>query len=200
MKVNEAGHEADEDSAAQAMGLALTALGFDWEDDPNMRETPRRWARMMVNEVCSGSYRDAPKITTFPKAEGADQVYVVGPLSVRSLCSHHLLPITGRAWVVVWPGESLVGLSKFARLCDWVMRRPQIQEEATAQLADAIEALCAPRAVAVTVDAEHHCMTYRGVLHERSRMVTSVMRGAFLTDPDLKAEGLRLIEQAARHP
>ena len=186
------------ENAAYFMGKVLTELGFDWQRDDNMRDTPRRWVRMMVDEVCAGCFQPPPKITAFPKGDGMDQLYVVGPLSVRSLCSHHLLPVVGRAWVCIWPGDQLVGLSKFGRLCDWVMRRPQMQEAATAQLADAIQTLCSPKAVAVTVDAAHFCMTYRGVRHEDSRMVTSVMRGEFLTDASLKAEALRLIEQAGR--
>jgi len=196
MKSNDNGHKAKTHLAIRHMGEVLTALGFDWKNDASMKSTPARWVRMMVDEVCAGSYDPPPRITTFPKDDAADQIYVVGPLSVRSLCSHHLLPVVGKAWVCVWPGSRLVGLSKFARLCDWVMRRPQMQEEATAQLADEIERLCAPRGVAVTVDATHLCMTYRGVLHEHARMVTSVMRGDFLVDESAKAEALRLIQQA----
>jgi GTP cyclohydrolase I len=180
--------------AVEMMGEVLSSLGFDWEGDPNMRDTPQRWVRMMLNEACAGCYTEPPKITAFPN-DGFDQLYIIGPMTVRSMCSHHLLPVVGKAWVCVLPGDKLVGLSKFARLCDWVMRRPTMQEAATNQLADAIEELCAPRAVAVTVDASHMCMTYRGVQHENARMVTSVMRGEFLTKPSLKAEALQLMRQ-----
>lgn len=197
---NGTGAEAHAENAIHFFGKVLTELGFDWQHDPSMQNTPRRWVRMMLDEVCAGSYQPPPAITTFPKAEGADQLYLVGPMTVRSLCSHHLLPVIGHAWVAVLPGARLVGLSKFARLCDWVMRRPQMQEEATAQLADEIEKLCQPQAVAVTVDATHLCMTYRGVKHEDSRMITSVMRGEFLRNASLKAEALRLIDSARARP
>jgi GTP cyclohydrolase I len=174
----------------------LTALGFDWVDDPNMRGTPQRWVKMMMGEVCSGCYAKRPKITTFPNAKALDQLYVVGPMTVRSLCSHHLLPVVGQSWVVLQPGDKLPGLSKFARLNDFIMRRPQMQEEATEQLADEIESMCKPKGLLVVVRATHFCMTYRGVKHEASQMVTQIARGSFRSIPSMKDEALDMVRRA----
>jgi GTP cyclohydrolase I len=118
---------------------------------------PRRVARMMGREVFRGRYQPQPVLTDFPNIGSFDQFYAGGPIAVRSCCAHHLVPITGRAWIGIVPSNRVIGLSKFDRLTDWIMARPQIQEEATEQLADALETAIAPRALGVIVRARHLC-------------------------------------------
>lgn len=181
------------DDVERAVEGLLDALRIDWRNDHNTRGTPRRVAKMYVNEVFSGRYERPPTITDFPNVRELDQVYVVGPVAVRSACSHHLVPIIGQAWVAVLPSERVIGLSKFSRLARWIMARPQIQEEATVQLADAIEEAIKPQGLAVVVRAQHLCMTWRGVREEQTQMTTSVMRGLIRTDAALRAEVMRLL-------
>ena len=122
---------------------------------------------------------------------------IIGPLTVRSACSHHLCPIMGKVWVGVLPSaqSNLIGLSKYARLAGWVMSRPQIQEEAVVQLADMLEQKMQPDGLAVIMEAEHFCMHWRGVKDDDALMTNSVMRGAFLQDPALRREFLSLIKR-----
>jgi GTP cyclohydrolase I len=120
---------------------------------------------------------------------------IVGPVTVRSACSHHLCPIIGRIWVGVMPneGSALIGLSKYARLVEWMMNRPQIQEEAIARLADLLEGKMQPDGLALVMEADHYCMQWRGVKDMDSKMTNSVMRGAFLRNSSLRREFLALM-------
>lgn len=171
----------------------LRSLVIDIENDHNTRDTARRVAKMFCREVFGGRYAPAPTITDFPNAKDLDEIYTVGPITVRSACAHHLCPILGRAWCGVIPGERVIGLSKFNRLCDWVLSRPQIQEEAVVMVADEIERLIRPRGLAVVLKMTHTCMTWRGVReNERTAMTTSVMRGLFRDRPEARAEFLAL--------
>ncbi|MFN3311754.1 MAG: GTP cyclohydrolase I, partial [Thermomonas sp.] len=158
------------------------------------RDTGRRLAKMFVRELFSGRYQQAPAVTEFPNAERLNELMIVGPLRVRSACSHHLCPIMGRVWVGVLPNadSNLIGLSKYARLIDWIMSRPQIQEEAVSQIADLLERRLKPDGIAVVMEADHYCMHWRGVKDDESRMINSVMRGRFLSDPSLRREFLSL--------
>lgn len=183
----------DVERAAQAL---LDALRIDWRNDHNTERTPARYAKMLVDEVFSGRYRPMPAITDFPNVRELDQLYTVGPITVRSTCSHHFAPIMGRAWIGVLPSDRVIGLSKFVRLAEWIMARPQIQEEATVQLADALESAMAPRGLGVVVRAEHLCMTMRGVREHNTEMVTSVVRGDLLTNPAIRAEFLSFVNSA----
>jgi GTP cyclohydrolase I len=135
-----------------------------------------------------------PDVTVFPNAQNLDQVYAVGPIAVRSCCAHHLVPIQGQAWIGVLPGDTLMGLSKFHRLTAWVMARPQMQEEATDQLATVIENAIQPKALAVMVRARHLCCTWRGVCDDGQMMTTSVMRGSFRKNASARAEVLDLFK------
>ena len=184
----------EQEVACKAQGL-LRALVIDVEHDHNTRETARRLAKMFVREVFAGRYQSAPAVTEFPNAERLNELMVVGPLRVRSACSHHLCPIMGRVWIGVLPnaGSNLIGLSKYARLVDWVMSRPQIQEEAVSQIANLLEQRLQPDGVAVVMEADHYCMHWRGVKDDEARMTNSVMRGAFLGDPSLRKEFLSLL-------
>jgi GTP cyclohydrolase I len=120
---------------------------------------------------------------------------IVGPITVRSACSHHLCPVIGKIWIGVLPNKNtnVIGLSKYARLVDWIMGRPQIQEEAIIQLADLIMDKTRPDGLAVVMEASHFCMSWRGVREMDSKMLNSVMRGAFLTNSELRREFLSLI-------
>lgn len=171
----------------------LEALRIDWRNDHNTRGTPERIARMLVDEVCRGRYELPPRVTDFPNVTNMDQLYTVGPIEVRSLCSHHFVPIIGHAWVGVIPSERVIGLSKFSRLTDWVMARPQIQEEATNQLADVIEEAINPLGLGVIVRAKHLCMSWRGVREANAYMTTSVMRGALREQAEARAEFLAFV-------
>lgn len=172
----------------------LESLVIDTENDHNTQETAKRVAKMYLKEVFSGRYVEPPKITEFPNAKHLDEIYTLGPITIRSACSHHLVPITGRCWIGILPNDRVIGISKFVRLVNWVMARPQIQEEATVQLADIIENLIAPRGLAIVIEAQHQCMTWRGVKESETVMTSSVMRGVFRDKPEARAEFLRLIK------
>ena len=124
----------------------LESLVIDTESDHNTHDTARRVAKMYLTEVFRGRYAERPPVTEFPNVERLNELMIVGPITVRSACSHHLCPIIGKVWIGVMPNEhsNLIGLSKYARLCDWVMSRPQIQEEAVTRLADLLQDACSP--------------------------------------------------------
>jgi GTP cyclohydrolase IA len=173
----------------------LQALVIDTDSDHNTRETAKRVARMYVDEVFSGRYQPMPAVTEFPNVTRLNELMIVGPIRVRSACSHHLVPIVGKLWIGLLPNEhsNLIGLSKYVRLCNWVMARPQIQEEALKMLADQLQDLVRPDGLAVVMEAQHLCMSWRGVKDEGSVMTSSVMRGAFIKDPALRREFLSLM-------
>ena len=173
----------------------LQALVIDTVSDHNTHETAKRVAKMFVREVFEGRYRAAPEVTEFPNISRMNELMIVGPIKVRSACSHHLCPIMGRVWVGVLPNEhsNLIGLSKYARICEWIMRRPQIQEEAVTMLANELQERVQPDGLAIVMEADHFCMHWRGVQDDESKMTNSVMRGAFLKDANLRREFLSLI-------
>lgn len=174
----------------------LESLVIDTRSDHNTHETAKRVARMYVHEIFRGRYVAAPPVTEFPNVERLNELLIVGPVTVRSACSHHLCPIIGRLWIGVLPNEhsNLIGLSKYVRLADWVMSRPQIQEEAVTQLADLLSGTMKPDGLAIVMEADHFCMHWRGVKDAESKMVNSVMRGSFLKDPNLRREFLALVQ------
>jgi GTP cyclohydrolase I len=171
----------------------LNALHIDTNNDHNTKETAKRVAKMYCREVFWGRFSPRPKITEFPNAKNLDQIYTLGPIQVRSACSHHFCPIMGKVWVGVIPSQKVIGISKFVRLSDWVMARPHIQEEAIVMLADELESLIKPIGLAVVMKAAHTCMTWRGVKETDTDMVTSVMRGEFMRNPSSKTEFLNII-------
>ena len=183
------------DEVTAKMQGVLESLVIDTEDDHNTASTARRVAKMYVNEVFKGRYAAAPAITEFPNAERLNELMIVGPITVRSACSHHFCPVMGKLWIGVMPNErtNVIGLSKYARLAEWVMGRPQIQEEAVVQLADLIQQKTRPDGLALVMQATHFCMAWRGVKDVDSKMINSVMRGVFLTQPNLRREFLSLI-------
>ncbi|MDN4591649.1 GTP cyclohydrolase [Xenophilus aerolatus] len=183
------------DEVEVKMRGVLDSLVIDLENDHNTGNTARRVAKMYVNEVFRGRYVPAPSLTEFPNAERLNELMIVGPITVRSACSHHFCPIMGKLWIGVMPNEhtNVIGLSKYARLAEWVMGRPQIQEEAIVQLADLIQEKTRPDGLALVMEAEHFCMQWRGVKETDSKMINSVMRGVFLKDPSLRREFLSLL-------
>ncbi|CBL46009.1 GTP cyclohydrolase I, FolE [gamma proteobacterium HdN1] len=179
------------------MQQVLRALVIDTDHDHNTVETAKRVAKMFVQEVFRGRFEGTPSVTAFPNVSQLNELMVVGPITVRSACSHHLCPIMGKVWIGVLPNaeSDLIGLSKYARLCDWVMSRPQIQEEAVVMLADELEQRIRPDGLAVVMEANHFCMHWRGVKDNHSLMKNSVMRGAFLKDAALRREFLSLLDK-----
>jgi GTP cyclohydrolase I len=185
------------DEVEDKMKAVLESLVIDTANDHNTNETAKRLAKMYVKEVFNGRYVSSPEITEFPNAERLNELMIVGPITVRSACSHHFCPIIGKIWIGILPNKTtnVIGLSKYARLAEWVMGRPQIQEEAVVQLADLIQQKTRPDGLALVMEASHFCMAWRGVKDLDSRMINSVMRGAFLKDPILRREFLALIPQ-----
>lgn len=183
------------DEVEEKMKGVLSSLVIDVDRDHNTDTTARRVAKMYLNEVFQGRYVAGPSITEFPNAEHLNELMIVGPITVRSACSHHFCPVIGKIWIGVLPNEhtNVIGLSKYARLAEWVMGRPQIQEEAVVQLADLIQQKTQPDGLAIVMEATHFCMGWRGVKDLDSKMINSVMRGSFLKDSNLRREFLSLI-------
>ncbi|MEM7097830.1 MAG: GTP cyclohydrolase I [Pseudomonadota bacterium] len=183
-----------QDEVAEQLRDVLSSLVINIDEDHNSQDTARRVAKMFVQEVFHGRYVDAPSLTEFPNISAIDELMIIGPIKVRSACSHHLCPIIGKIWIGVLPNadSSLIGLSKYARLVEWVMSRPQIQEEAVMDLADELEHRIEPNGLAIVMEADHFCMHWRGVKDDGSKMVSSVMRGAFRNDASLRKEFLAL--------
>ena len=175
----------------------LQALVIDTESDHNTQETAKRVAKMFLEEVFRGRYVPIPSVTEFPNFARLNELMIVGPVTVRSACSHHLCPIMGRVWIGVLPNEhsNLIGLSKYARICEWIMSRPQIQEEAVIMLADELQDRVKPDGLAIVMEADHVCMHGRGVKDNDSMMTNSVMRGSFLKDASLRREFLSLLSK-----
>jgi len=169
----------------------LEIMHFDMENH-NIQDTPKRVAKMYVRELFKGCYTAEPEITTFPNVNNVNQMVVVGPLDVKSTCSHHIVPFIGHAYIGYIPAGSLVGLSKFARILNWYMRRPQIQEELTEQIADYIENKLQPKGLGVYITAQHLCMSVRGVEQTETYADTCALRGIF-KDISVKTEFINWI-------
>ena len=183
------------DEVAGKMKGVLDSLVIDTERDHNTHDTARRVAKMYLTEVFRGRYVTAPPVTEFPNAERLNELMIVGPITVRSACSHQFCPIMGRLWIGLMPNEhsNLIGLSKYSRLAEWIMSRPQIQEEAITQMAELLMTKVSPDGLAVIMEADHFCMHWRGVKDTETKMVNSVMRGSFLKNSTLRREFLSLI-------
>ena len=177
----------------------LESMVIDIESDHNTQDTARRVAKMYLTEVFRGRYVEPPPVTEFPNAESLNELMIVGPITVRSACSHHFCPIMGRLWIGLMPNErsNLIGLSKYARLAEWIMSRPQIQEEAISQMAEVLMNKVRPDGLAIVMEADHFCMQWRGV-KDNAVMVNSAMRGSFLKDHTLRSEFLSLLNLKTR--
>tara|TARA_A100001011_G_C14223835_1_gene805673 strand:- start:273 stop:950 length:678 start_codon:yes stop_codon:yes gene_type:complete len=165
----------------------LSSLIIDTENDHNTKETAKRVAKMWIRETFGGRYKKPPKVTSFPNM-GYKSMYTSGPISIKSTCAHHFQNIVGKAWVGIIPNGEVIGLSKFNRIIHHIAERPQIQEEMTSQIADALQKYAHTKHIAVVLKAEHHCMTHRGVREHESDMTTAIMLGAFKEDPATREE------------
>jgi GTP cyclohydrolase I len=173
--------------ATKVYGKLLTTLGFDWQHDPNMVETPLRVVKAWVNELACGCYVDPPEITTFDNVGQYDMMVYSGEIEVVSMCSHHLLPFMGKAHIAYLPKKDgkVIGLSKLNRIVEYFSRRPQIQENLTMQIHDYVNRVCQSSfGVAVYVEARHSCVCHRGVKHN-SVMKTAKLSGVFLENDNL---------------
>jgi GTP cyclohydrolase I len=190
-------------AAAIKLAELFDVLNIDHRNDQNTRDTPRRVARMYVDEIMHGRYSGPPALTDFENAEGFDQLIVTGPIDVRSMCAHHLMPIYGEAFIGVLPAANgkIIGLSKYDRIVDYFCGRLQIQEELVRQIGQFIMDKTAPLGVAVRISAVHMCKTHRGVrANHRSRMITSAYFGSLETDQHRKDEFLREVSMLDRVP
>ena len=180
-------------AAAEAAAAAfLAALGLPMDRD-GMRATPARMARAYADMFAPRPF----DLTTFPNDEGYDELVLARDIPLHSVCEHHLLPFVGVAHVGYLPGDRILGLSKLARVVEMFARRPQVQERLTQQVADWIATNLAPRGVGVVVEAEHLCMTMRGVRAGGTRTVTSAVHGQLRDDGRSRAEFFALA--TARH-
>jgi GTP cyclohydrolase I len=177
-------------AAELAYGQFLTALNYDWEQDPNMRDTPKRVAKMFVEEIGKGAYLEPPKITVFDNVDKYDGMVFQGNIEVKSFCSHHIMPFFGKAHVAYIPDPNgkICGLSKLNRVVEFFSRRPQVQENLTTQISDYLtELLPGNKGIAVVIEAGHTCVSLRGV-NQDSTMKTSKLSGAFLDDMSTRKE------------
>ena len=171
----------------------LAAIGEDVGRD-GLADTPARVARMYA-EICSGLHDDPGEHLTVTFEASHDEMVMVRDIPLYSLCEHHLIPFSGQAHVAYIPGTDgrITGLSKIARLVDGFSRRPQVQEKLTVQIADAMEATLEPRGVMVVVEAEHLCMSMRGIQKSGSTTVTSAVRGLFRENVATREEAMRFV-------
>lgn len=169
----------------------MEILGLDLEDD-SLRETPRRVAKMYVNEVFSGlSPANFPKMTVIENKMDYDQMIVVQNITCLSFCEHHFLPIDGFATIAYIPNEKVIGLSKINRVVQYFGRRPQVQERLTKQIADSLQYILGTEHVAVYINAKHYCVVMRGIEDTTSLTSTSDLRGHFKSRPETREEFLQ---------
>jgi GTP cyclohydrolase I len=180
--------EPDHERAKRAVRELLEALGVDAGTE-SMARTPERVASMYAELLAPPDF----SVTTFPNEGDYDELVIVRDISFSSLCEHHLMPFTGVAHVAYLPGARIVGLSKLARVVELYARRLQVQERMTTQIADWLEAELEPQGVGVVLEAEHLCMTVRGVRKPGARTITSSVRGMLRRDPRTRAEFLALV-------
>ncbi len=181
-------------AAARKVEELFDVLQIDHRNDHNTRDTPKRVAKMYVEELLKGRYNAPPEITDFDNANSYDGLIVTGPIDVRSTCGHHLMPIYGAAYIGILPSPNgrIIGLSKYDRIVDYFCSRLQIQEELVQQIGRFIMDKTNPRGLAVRISAVHMCKTQRGVRSSRrGRMVNTYFWGEMADDRDLKNEFLQ---------
>ena len=196
--INEGELKELQNEVQESFAGVLDALVIDTDNDHNTQDTARRVAKMYVNEVFGGRFVQPPKVTSFPNM-GYKSLYTSGPISIRSTCAHHFQNIVGKCWVGIVPNGDVIGLSKFNRIVHHIAERPQIQEEMTTQIADALKKYAKTENIAVLVKAEHHCMTHRGVREHESDMTTAIMLGAFKDDPATRDEFYKICMSMKGH-
>ena len=177
------------DEATEAFELVLDRLLIDRETDPNSQGTARRLAKMYYNEIMGGRYDPAPDCTAFPNdSEDRYEGMLVVRSEIRSMCSHHHQPVVGVAYIGILAAEKLIGLSKYTRIAQWCSRRGTLQEELCNDIAREIMKATASQDVGVYIQAQHGCCENRGIMAHSSLTQTTVLRGAFLSDPAVKKE------------
>jgi len=173
----------------------LKDLKFDVDKDIQIKESPLRIAKMYVNELFQGNYSSEPKITVFDNTRNYDEMVLLGPIQIKSVCSHHFIPFVGNCYIAYLPNKKVIGISKLSRIVKWYMRRPQIQEELTKQIANYIQEKLKPKGVAVFIEASHMCMIMRGVEEsQNSKMKTSCLYGEF-KKPEVRQEFFNMISK-----
>ncbi len=181
-------------AAARKIEELFDILRIDHANDHNTLETPQRVAKMYVEEIMEGRYTAPPRITEFDNAQAYDQLIVTGPIELRSMCAHHLMPIYGQAYIGILPAADgkIIGLSKYDRIVEYFASRLQIQEELVKQIGQYIMDMTEPRGLAVRISAVHMCKTQRGVrASHRSRMVNTYYWGELASNTALKSEFLQ---------
>jgi GTP cyclohydrolase I len=183
----------DQERIERAVREILEAIGEDPDRD-GLQRTPARIAKM-YEEIFAGLYEDPSQHLTVTFEADHDEMVMVRDIPVHSMCEHHLVPFAGRAHVAYIPGEDgrITGLSKIARLVDGFAKRPQVQERLTTQIADALADVLAPSGVLVMIEAEHFCMSMRGVKKPGSLTITSAVRGLFKSNAATRSEAMSLI-------
>jgi GTP cyclohydrolase I len=177
------------DEATAAFETVLDTLLIDRETDPNSRGTARRLAKMYFNEIMAGRYEPAPDCTAFPNdGENRYEGMLVVRSELRSMCSHHHQPVVGVAYIGILAAEKLIGLSKYTRIAQWCARRGTLQEELCNDIAREIMRATDSHDVGVYIQATHGCCENRGIMAHSSLTQTTVLKGAFLTDPGVKKE------------
>lgn len=192
--MTEAEREAMIAATARKLEELFDILRIDHRNDHNTRETPQRVAKMYVEELLEGRFTAPPRITEFDNAQAYDQLIVTGPVEVRSMCAHHMMPIYGAAYIGILPAADgkIIGLSKYDRIVEYFASRLQIQEELVKQIGQYIMDMTQPRGLAVRISAVHMCKTQRGVrASHRSRMVNTYYWGEMASDAALKGEFLQ---------
>ena len=176
------------DELVPAFEAVLQGLVIDVDNDPNSKDTPRRLAKMYINEIMSGRYLDMPNPNSFPNyVEGGYEGMLVVRSELKSMCSHHHQPVTGIAYIGLIAGDKLLGLSKYTRIAQWCARRGTLQEELNVMIANEIQRQCETEHVGVYIQATHGCCENRGIMAHSSLTQTTVLRGGF-KEPDLKKE------------
>jgi len=169
----------------------MKTLGLDLEDD-SLKDTPKRIAKMYVNEIFSGlDSANFPKITVIENKMEYDQMVCIQDIEIMSMCEHHFQPIDGYATIAYIPGKKVIGLSKLNRIAEFFSKRPQVQERLTKQIADCLQFILETEDVAVHINAKHYCMIARGIQDTHSTTTTSDLRGAFKSRPETRTEFLK---------
>jgi GTP cyclohydrolase I len=181
------------DEVAGKFEGVLQSLIIDTEDDPNSTGTAKRLAKMYVNEIMSGRYYPAPRVTSFPNDGKYDQLIVVRS-DIKSMCSHHHQPVSGVCYIACMPGDRVIGLSKYTRIAQHLSQRGHLQEELTEMIAAQIEELTASKAVGVYIRARHGCCENRGIMSSNSSTQTTVLKGELKTNPALKNEFMHNVQ------
>jgi GTP cyclohydrolase I len=184
----------DRDAIEKAVKMIITAIGDDINRE-GLKETPGRVAEM-YEDIFSGIGRDVKDVVKVFEAEDHDEMVILKDIPFYSICEHHLLPFLGKAHIAYIPRKNkLLGLSKLARVVELYAKRPQLQERLTSQIADTLMGIINPLGVLVIIEAEHLCMTMRGVKKPGSKMVTSAIRGIFRKNESTRKEALELISK-----